>query len=209
MRIYLVRQAETLGNKEGRYGGYNPELATFTKRGEEQKQQLREFFSDKQIYEVFCSPKNTCYATAQAIKSYLFATVMQLEDIEMGIFSGKTKEEIETSAPEELQRRAENVYMYQYPGGESYKVCEERVMKWFNAVQWLPDKEYCIVSHLTPIQLILKHLIGKDFSELKHLFLAPGSISVVHKEGTKWVVDDLNKQLVDTSDLKEHMNALE
>lgn len=208
MKIYLVRQAETLGNQEGRYGGYDPSLAGFTDRGKEQLTKLNEFFADKHIYEVFCSPKNACYKTSQKIKNYLFATVMQLEDIQTGLFAGLTKTEIEEKFPDEVTKRAENIYEYQFPQGESFKECEERVMKWFNTIRLEPSKEYCIVTHLAPLLLILKNILNKPFEEIKNTFIAPGSVSIIHKEGDKWVVDEINKELVDSSDLKEHMTTI-
>ncbi len=207
MKIYLVRQVETFGNKEGRYGGYDTSLAGFTDRGKEQLAKIQEFFADKQIHEVFCSPKNACYQTSQKIKKYLFATVMQLEDIQTGLFAGLNKEEIGKKFPNEMIKRAENVYEYVFPQGESFKQCEERVMKWFDTIRLEPDKEYCIVSHLAPILLILKNILHKPFEEVKNIFLAPGSLSIIHKEGKKWVVDEINKELVDTSDLKERMSS--
>ncbi len=208
MKIYLVRQAETLGNKEGRYGGYDTNLTGFTDRGNDQLAKLNEFFADKKIHEVFCSPKNACYQTAQKIKTYLFATVMQLEDIQTGLFAGMNKKEIEEKFPEEAMQRAENIYEHSFPQGESFKDCEERVMKWFSTIHLVPDKEYCLVTHLSPILMILKNVLNKPFEEIKNTFLAPGSVSTIHKEGDKWVVDELNKELVDASDLKAHMTSI-
>jgi len=207
MKLYLVRQAETLGNKEGRYGGYEPSLSGFTERGKKQLAQLKEFFLDKEIYEVFCSPKNACYQTSQKIKTYLFATVMQLEDIQTGLFAGLNKEEIQEKFSAEVEKRAENKYEYSFPRGESFKECEERVIRWFSTIHLEPDKEYCVVTHLAPILLILKHITGKSFDEIKNTFIAPGSLTILHKEGDKWIVDEINKELVDASDLKERMSS--
>ena len=205
MKLYLIRQVETQGIAQGRYG-YNGDLDLLTPRGQQQLTALKDFFKDKRVYQAFASPKQSCNSTAKAVHAMILGTVMELEDVDTGLFTGLTSEEAHQKFPDEARKREEDVFNYPFLQGESYSSIAPKVLNWFHTLRFDDEANYAIITHLGPLLILLQELEGKTFDEVKHMFFAPGSITTVTREGEKWVVEELNKELVEADDLKEKMS---
>jgi probable phosphoglycerate mutase len=155
--IILLRHGQTLWNLEGRYQGQlNSDL---TDLGKEQAKEnalkiakLIGFSPKKNSFKFFSSPlgraKETAYIICDTLgldrDSVLFDS--NIQEVNYGIFEGKTKEFCKTTYAKEFKEREENKWSYVLKdGGESYEMVTERIHLWLERVK---DEEIVVlVAH--------------------------------------------------------------
>jgi len=155
--IILLRHGQTLWNVEGRYQGQlNSDLTDLGKKQAKENAlkiaKLIGFSLPKSSFKFFSSPlgraKETAYIICDTLgldrDSVLFDS--NIQEVNYGIFEGKTKEFCKTTYAKEFKEREENKWSYVLKdGGESYEMVTERIHLWLERVK---DEEIVVlVAH--------------------------------------------------------------
>jgi len=150
--IYLLRHGQTEWNVEGRYQGQlNSPL---TSLGEEQAKynalKLQKYVNINEL-KLFSSPLGRARETAEIIakQSGLDSSKIifeeNIQEVNYGIFEGKTKEYCKDVYAKEFSEREANKFTYVLEGGESYANVFVRLKRWLVSLE--EEKVIVIVAH--------------------------------------------------------------
>ena len=150
--IYLLRHGQTVWNEEGRYQGQLD--SPLTVKGEVQAQanalKLSKYIDIKEV-KFFSSPLGRARQTAEiiakfnALESSKIIFEQDIQEINYGIFEGKTKEYCQKEYAKEFLEREANKYTYVLDGGESYAQVLERLKRWLSSVEH--EEVIVVVAH--------------------------------------------------------------
>ncbi|HWS36142.1 MAG TPA: histidine phosphatase family protein [Actinoplanes sp.] len=182
-RIILVRHGETPMTTAGRYSGRGD--VPLTDEGEAQAMAAagRVAGISPQIDAVLSSPLLRCRRTAQHIADAaggLPVTIMDdLIECDFGIWEGKTFAEVQESWPDEMSAWLASTSVAP-PEGESFQTVAKRVRGALATVlQAYPGKVVVLVSHVSPIKLILRDALAAGDAFLHRLFLDAAGVSTM------------------------------
>jgi broad specificity phosphatase PhoE len=122
MDLVFVRHAESLGNAQGRWQGrLDSEL---TDLGRRQAARLRERFASEgfEPTHIYSSPLSRTHETARIVSAdwdHAIAPLDDLMEIDVGVFEGKTWDEIEREFPDLARQFAETRDWDLVPGAET------------------------------------------------------------------------------------------
>jgi len=150
--IYLLRHGQTEWNVEGRYQGQlNSPL---TSLGREQAKlnalKLQKYVNINEL-KLFSSPLGRARETAEIIAKQNGLASSQIifeediQEVNYGIFEGKTKEYCKDVYAKEFSEREANKFTYVLEGGESYANVFVRLKRWLTSVE--EEKVIVIVAH--------------------------------------------------------------
>ena len=152
-KIYLIRHGQTVWNAEGRYQGQLN--SALTQKGESQAQangeKLLNYLKDTNEFAFYSSPLGRASSTAKIIsdiigfdkEKILFDN--RIQEINYGIFEGKTKHYCQTELKEQFDAREANKWSYTLEGGESYETVSIRLKEWLDTLS--SDKPIIMVAH--------------------------------------------------------------
>lgn len=95
---------------------------------------------------------------ADALRSTV-VTVDELRELHHGAMAGLCAEEIETSFPGEMSRRAADKYRWRFPGGESYADGDGRARKALGVIARSGAVRPLLVSHEMIGRMLLRNLL--------------------------------------------------
>ncbi len=157
--IFLIRHGQTILNKRGVYSGQIQ--TTLTKKGIGQAKKIREFFSNKKIDTIYCSPLIRTRKTAEIIfgnKKFIYSNL--LKEIDVGLAGGKTNKEVKLEFPN-LKRK--NGSIVSYPGGESHRDLENRIKPFLKRIR---ANTTAIVAHESVNRMILALVLEEPFQKV-------------------------------------------
>lgn len=178
--IYLLRHGMIKGSEQGRFiGQTNIPLA------EEGRQQAEEW--GRLLYEVkfegiYSSDLQRTEETARIIagdKQVPIRIIPEFREIFLGKWEGLSMGHIRRRFPEHWRRRGENIADYPPPGGESFRVLQNRVLPAFKAVAEQLQGHGLIVAHAGVNRVILSHLLGLPLANLFRLGQDYGALNIV------------------------------
>jgi len=187
-RLILVRHGETALNAERRYSGRGD--VELSGRGLAQARLTAARVVDltspdtaAPVVTVVSSPLGRCTATAEAIAAALggaaVVTEPDLIECDFGAWEGRTVAEIRQQWPDELRAWLASTAVPP-PGGESFQRVSMRVRRAVAALRdAYPGATVVVVSHVTPLKVMLRDALAAGDAFLFRLFLDPGGISVV------------------------------
>ena len=186
-RLLLVRHASTARTEQRRYSGrddvpLSPEGEAQAKATAERIAAMVARFDGGAPPVVVTSPLMRCRRTAQVIADRIDASVLleeALTECDFGAWEGLTFAEVRQVWPEELDAWLASPQVAP-PGGESFAEVAARVGP---AIARL-TREYAgrvvvVVTHVTPIKLVLRDALQASDGLLHRLYLDPAGISVV------------------------------
>ncbi len=151
--IILIRHGETLWNVEGRYQGQlNSDL---TQKGKVQAKE-NAFKVEKEVdftlpFKFYSSPLERAKESAIIISKALglkreeIIFDNRIQELNYGIFEGKTKEECAKTYSMELSAREANKWSYLIEDGESYEEVTKRLYDWLDTIK--EEKLIIMVAH--------------------------------------------------------------
>ncbi len=162
MIIYLTRHGESLYNTKKLLGGNSG----LSEKGKIYSKKLFEYFqNDLDQLNIITSNLIRTKQTGQYFKinnSFNF-----LDEINAGIFDGKTYKYVKENYPDEYKKRKEDKYNYIYPEGESYKQLQKRVLK---VIAYLKkDKINLIICHNAVLRVLYAYFNKINNNDLPHL----------------------------------------
>jgi probable phosphoglycerate mutase len=181
--VVLVRHGETELTAQRRYSGRGDVPLSAAGRAQAQATAARLSTVVGGAVAVVSSPLSRCTRTAEAIATTLGGLPVRVEpdliECDFGEWEGLTFTEVRERWPDRLDAWL-NSPGVSPPGGESFDTVTIRVRA---ALSRLLDtyggEPVVVVSHVTPIKLILRDALAGGDSFLRRLFLDPAGISIV------------------------------
>ncbi|MFC7533500.1 bifunctional RNase H/acid phosphatase [Actinoplanes sp. GCM10030250] len=182
-RIILVRHGSTPLTSQGRYSGRGD--VPLTDEGEAQAMAAAGRVAGicRDVTAVLSSPLARCTRTAELIAAEVGGvpvTVMDdLIECDFGAWEARTFAEVQKEWPDEMQAWLDSTSVAP-PGGESFQAVAKRVRGALATVlSAYPGKTVVLVSHVSPIKLILRDALAAGDAFLHRLFLDAAGVSTM------------------------------
>ncbi|MBG0565752.1 bifunctional RNase H/acid phosphatase [Actinoplanes aureus] len=182
-RIILVRHGSTSLTSQGRYSGRGD--VPLTDEGEAQAMAAagRVAGISRDVAAVLSSPLSRCTRTAELIAAEVGGvpvTVMDdLIECDFGAWEARTFAEVQERWPDEMAAWLESTSVAP-PGGESFQAVAKRIRGALATVlSAYPGKTVVLVSHVSPIKLILRDALAAGDAFLHRLFLDAAGVSTL------------------------------
>ncbi len=196
LELFLVRHGETESNLERRYQGWTE--SPLSALGMRQAEEAAFFFGSRAIDCIFCSDLKRAFNTARIIGAGCgvepVATPL-LREINFGQWEGMTYEEIKKGWNGEVTRWFDDPFKRSAPGGETVEEVSKRMFAFLNslAANGPRARRIIAVSHGGAIRAMLYRLLNLDRDSFWDLKIDNASISLVRKEGGRYLVDYYNR----------------
>jgi len=182
-RLILVRHGETAFTKQGRYSGRGD--VPLSDEGEAQAMAAagRVASISRDVMAVVSSPLARCVRTAELISAGAGgATVTIMPDLiecDFGQWEGLTFAEVRERWPDEMAAWLASTSVAP-PGGESFQAVAKRVRgAMATLLSSYPAAVVVVVSHVSPIKLILRDALAAGDAFLHRLFLDAAGVSTM------------------------------
>lgn len=194
-RIYLIRHGEVVGAGTRRYNGHAD--VALTPHGMAQYEMLKERFDGIEISACYTSDLTRCVMGAELLGSHLGVKPVkhrELRELNVGIWEGKTWNELMEKYPEQWQARLNDIVNYRVPEGENLVDVNNRVMPVIgDIVARHREENVLVVAHGGVNRLILLNAIGAPLSALFNVEQSYCGFNVIdYYEDGKAVVKLLN-----------------
>ncbi|PZG20540.1 bifunctional RNase H/acid phosphatase [Micromonospora craterilacus] len=184
-RLILVRHGETEYTEQGRYSGRGDIALTGAGRAQVRATAARVAALAPNATAVISSPLSRCTATAEAIAAALGDVPVRRDDdlieCDFGAWEGRTFAEVRERWAGELDAWLAATRVAP-PDGESFAQVADRCGR---AVERLlgayPGQTVVVVSHVSPIKLILRDALAASDAFLHRLYLDAAGISVLDR----------------------------
>ncbi|MGI8720634.1 MAG: bifunctional RNase H/acid phosphatase [Geodermatophilaceae bacterium] len=185
-RLFLIRHGQSPHSPERRFSGRND--LSLTEQGQAQIAAVAaRLASLGSIGAVLSSPLRRTLQSAQIVADALHLPVDiddDLVELDFGVFEGLTWAETAADHPAELAafRGSPDIAP---PGGESLSAVSDRVQSALRRILGEHEgRDVAVLTHVTPIKVLLCLALDVGLSTVHRFFLAPASLSIV-----EWYVD--------------------
>jgi probable phosphoglycerate mutase len=182
-RLVLVRHGQTEWTAQRRYSGRGD--VPLSERGREQARAAaaRVAALAPTVAAVVSSPLSRCTATARPIASALGGVPLRTEDdlveCDFGAWEGRTFAEVRQDWPGELDAWLASTAVAP-PDGESFTDVTVRVRRALRGLlDAYPGETVVVVSHVSPIKILLRDALAAEDAFLHRLYLDPAGVSVL------------------------------
>lgn len=183
-RLFLVRHGETPFTAERRYSGRGDIPLSEHGRAQAAAVAARLATLAGSDAVVVSSPLSRCTATAEAIRAALRVEVPvriepDLIECDFGAWEGLTYAEVSARWPGELARWLDSPAVAP-PAGESFRAVASRVRRVAGGLRRAyPEKKVVVVSHVSPIKILLRDALAAGDAFLHRLHLDAAAYSIV------------------------------
>jgi probable phosphoglycerate mutase len=182
-RLILVRHGETAFTRQGRYSGRGDVPLSDEGQAQAMAAAGRVAGISRDVAAVVSSPLSRCVRTAELISAGVGgATVAVLPDLiecDFGEWEGLTFAEVRERWPDEMAAWLASTSVAP-PGGESFQAVAKRVRGAMATLQSsYPASVVVVVSHVSPIKLILRDALAAGDAFLHRLFLDAAGVSTM------------------------------
>jgi broad specificity phosphatase PhoE len=158
--ILLARHGESDWNRERRWQGHTDRPLTVL--GRAQAEALAKRLAGVPLAAIYASDLARARDTAGAVADFRgmqVTTRADLREVDVGSWSGLTREDVEASDPEGLRRWLEGAKGWE--GGESYEEMADRVVRAVAEIaEAHPGERVLVVSHGGGVRAIHAHALG-------------------------------------------------
>jgi broad specificity phosphatase PhoE/ribonuclease HI len=183
--LVLVRHGVTGQTLDKRFssglGGTDPGL---TDEGRAQVRATADWLAPlaEDIDTVVASPVRRTHESAEILAARLGRPVVTedgLAEMEFGSWDGMTYAEIRERYPDDLDAWLGSLD-HTPGGGESFRVVQKRVLGSLDLLlEEYAGRTVLVVSHVTPIKVLVAHALGAPLESVYRMELAPGSVTVL------------------------------
>lgn len=180
--VWLIRHGESQFNAEHRWAGWE-HASPLTAQGEAEAQALADrLASEDDIEQIYTSPLQRAWQTAQIIGKALGLTplvVTELREVNVGHVGGLTMGEFAAQFPEAYERWQDRTDVgFTWPGGENrYQFFQRAARAVERVASKHADDKVVIVCHGGVIRATLAHYLPNDYSEWWAYQLHTGSLT--------------------------------
>ncbi|HEU4947804.1 MAG TPA: bifunctional RNase H/acid phosphatase [Kribbella sp.] len=183
-RVFFLRHGETPHTVDKRFSGSGGDDPALSETGQAQARAAASYLASiGGVDAVVSSPMQRSRQTASVVAEALGlnAVVSQAwQECSFGEWDGYTFAEVQQKWPEALNAWMASTAVAP-PGGESFEMCARRVR---SARDWVlstyPGRTVVVVSHVTPIKLMVRSVLQAPLSSLFRMELRPASITEIH-----------------------------
>ncbi|MGW1057835.1 bifunctional RNase H/acid phosphatase [Micromonospora rubida] len=184
-RLILVRHGETEFTAQRRYSGRGDVPLSARGRAQVRAVAARVAALAPSVAAVVSSPLSRCTATAEAIVEALgdvpLRTAGDLIECDFGAWEGRTFAELRADWPGELDAWLASTHVAP-PDGESFTEVAARTIRVTDAlIEAYPGETVVVVSHVSPIKLVLRDALSADDAFLHRLYLDAAGISILDR----------------------------
>lgn len=185
-KLILIRHGETETNKEWKLHK-DDDPGVLTEKGKKQISLAARAIKKFSPAIVYASKEKRAQQSGKILSEILnipFKTIADMQERNWGDFSGKTWPEVRAVLdPMSLEQR----YHYVPPNGESWKDCEDRLIRAVKtALEKNKGKAVVIVSHGRSIRILMPYLLNKPIQETFKHDPPNACISVLGHENEKF-----------------------
>ncbi|MFI6781976.1 bifunctional RNase H/acid phosphatase [Micromonospora sp. NPDC050276] len=182
-RLILVRHGETAYTEQRRYSGRGDVPLSERGRAQARATAARVAELAPSVAAVLSSPLSRCTATAASIAGALGDVPVRTEDdlieCDFGQWEGRTFAEVREQWPGQMDAWLASPRIAP-PGGESFTHVAERAHRVIaGLLTAYPGETVVVVSHVSPIKLVLRDALAAGDGFLHRLFLDAAGISVL------------------------------
>ncbi len=182
-RLILVRHGETALTKQGRYSGRGDVPLSDEGQAQAMAAGGRVAGLARDVAAVVTSPLSRCVRTAEIIAAELggadVTVVDDLIECDFGEWEGMTFAEVQERWPAEMDVWLDSTSVAP-PGGESFETVARRTRSALATVlRAYPGQIVVLVSHVSPIKLILRDALAAGDAFLHRLFLDAAGVSTM------------------------------
>jgi broad specificity phosphatase PhoE len=191
--IYLVRHGETQANRDGIFRGRGE--VPLSADGLRQAQELRAYFSAREVQRVFSSPLRRAAQTAAACFPGRTVEPQELvNNLDLGRWAGRSKKEIAAEEPQLWRRWLTEPERMSFPNGESLTAVKARVRDFNRLLLTAGEESFAVVSHRSVLKCLLAEALGLGSSWFWKFHLDNASVSVLlHDPLRGFVLAKLNE----------------
>ena len=188
----MVRHGETDWNRENRFQGHSdPPLNA---AGRAQANELAEQLAGEPFVLAYTSPLRRALETAEVVASRLgveLRTSESLKEVDLGSWSGLTRDEVESRFPEGYHRWLE--YGHGWDDGETYDELGNRVVAGLVEIAARHRNEVVLaVTHGGPIRSALAAAAGVRFGEARRSIAVLDNCAIVRLAVRNGVLEGVN-----------------
>lgn len=191
--IYLLRHGEIESAGEKRFIGIKD--VSLSMNGIYQAEMLQHFFNNIYIDKIYCSSLTRTIQTAKIINENRDIQLVKednLREINMGIWEGKTFEEIKTKFPHEFERRIKEIDTFKPAGGESFIECRERAVSVFKRISGESFESIIITAHAGINRSIISDILGIPINNIFKFKQDYGCINKITIDKSAEKIDYIN-----------------
>jgi probable phosphoglycerate mutase len=182
-RFILVRHGETALTKQGRYSGRGDVPLSDEGQAQAMAAGGRVAGISRDVTAVLSSPLIRCVRTAELVAAEVggvpVTVVDDLIECDFGAWEGMTFAEVQSGWPDEMAAWLASTAVAP-PGGESFEAVAKRTRAAMaTAVNAYAGGVVVIVSHVSPIKLILRDALAASDAFLHRLFLDAAGVSTM------------------------------
>ncbi|MCS4472600.1 alpha-ribazole phosphatase [Clostridium botulinum] len=196
MNVYLVRHGETEHNKRKNF--YGKLDVGLNEKGEKQSYKVGELLKDVKFNKIYISDRKRTRETAERIlernrfyekeKNIIYKDE-RINEIDFGIFEGKSYEEIGSLYPKEQEKWEKDWKNFAPPKGESAVVFYNRVENFMKHIQKEEDGNYLIVTHGGVIRMIYSYILQNNMDFYWNFASRNGDITLIKYEYGNLFID--------------------
>ncbi|MBN2126813.1 MAG: histidine phosphatase family protein [Candidatus Diapherotrites archaeon] len=163
MKLFLCRHGQTDWNKNHKFQGTSD--IPLNETGIQQAKEISELLKEESFTAIYSSKLIRSIKTAELIAfphKLELISLPHLNELNFGIFEGKTMKEIAAQFGNAIYRRIYHKYDFIHPEGETYAGIDETRIKPFTSMLLSEhnSETICIVAHEGVNRLIISNLIG-------------------------------------------------
>ncbi|MEU4567072.1 bifunctional RNase H/acid phosphatase [Micromonospora sp. NPDC023956] len=182
-RLVLVRHGQTEWTAQRRYSGRGDVPLSGRGRDQARATAARVAALAPTVAAVVSSPLSRCTATARPIAAALGGAPLRIEDdlveCDFGAWEGRTFAEVRQEWPGELDAWLASPAVAP-PDGESFTDVTVRVRRALDRLlAGYPGQTVVVVSHVSPIKILLRDALAAGDAFLHRLYLDPAGVSVL------------------------------
>ncbi|MHA1941710.1 MAG: histidine phosphatase family protein [Candidatus Hodarchaeales archaeon] len=173
MKIYLIRHGESTANQKKAFQGWND--VHLSKNGFEQGKLLDKYFkaNDITFTKIFSSPLIRAVETANSFRTQSsfpeITTLDGLKSINVGDWSGKTIEEIQSLFPTLYNNWKTTPERFRFPGGETISEVLKRARASFEHILYQEaflEGNIAIVAHMITIKVLMLWMMQVEINKI-------------------------------------------
>jgi ribonuclease H / adenosylcobalamin/alpha-ribazole phosphatase len=189
-QLIFLRHGETPHTAEKKFSGSGGDNPGLTETGQAQAAAAAEYLAKLGgIDAIVVSPMRRTRETAAVVSAKLGVDAIVDDgwaEVSFGDWDGHTFAEIQQKWPDAMNAWLESTSVAP-PGGESFDTCARRARSARDAIlAKYPGKTVLVVTHVTPIKLMVRSVLQAPMSALFRMELRPATLTEIH-----WYADGL------------------
>lgn len=186
LRLYLFRHGSTELNQQARYSGHQD--VSLSEQGIKQMKQWHRLLLPIPFKKIYTSPLNRAQQSAHYLvgdRSIPIVIDDRLIELDFGEWEGKRFDEVRNMYPEAYEKWRSDPINHGPVGGETLSAVQGRVTQF---VKILDQEEGTVglVSHVTPLKVIVAILMDIPVRQILRFYLAPASVTVLDRHENTW-----------------------